>query len=131
LTCANFYFAYRDDVTAQHWAAVADKENGDGTIEHSVPIGTIRLAPQPGKVARLGRVAVISSARGLKVGPKLIETFEKYCIDNGFHSIYLHAVSEKRGFYEKLGYVVEEGDDEEFEEDGTPHIRLWKRNLIK
>lgn len=112
-------------------AAVADKVKEDGTvIESGVPIGTIRLAPKPNSVARLGRVAVISSARGLKCGPRLIKTFEDYCIENKFHIIYLHAVSEKRGFYERLGYVVEKDDDEEFIEDGTPHIRLWKRDLV-
>lgn len=125
-----YFFLNRDDLICQHWAALADKENEDGTIEHGVPIGTIRLAIKPGNVARLGRVAVISTARGHKVGPRLIDAFEKYCIEKGFHTIYLHAVSEKRGFYEKLGYIVEKGDDEEFSEDGTPHIRLWKRNLI-
>ncbi|GAA5814257.1 hypothetical protein MFLAVUS_007751 [Mucor flavus] len=119
-----------EDEHCQHWAAVADKTNVDGTIENGVPIGTIRLAIKPDNVARLGRVAVISSARGLKVGPKLIDIFERYCIEQGYHTIYLHAVSEKRGFYERLGFVVEQGDHEEFSEDGTPHIRLWKRNLI-
>lgn len=122
-------FFYRDDTSCQHWAAIADKENEDGTLERGVPIGTIRLAIKPGNIARLGRVAVISAARGLRVGPRLIYTFEKYCIEKGFHTIYLHAVSEKRSFYERLGYIVEKGDDKEFLEDGTPHIRLWKRRL--
>lgn len=122
---------YRDDPLSQHWAAVADKVSEDGIIiESGVPLGTIRLFPISNTVARLGRVAVISSARGLKCGPRLIKIFEEYCIENKFDTIYLHAVSEKREFYEKLGYVVEKNDDEEFIEDGTPHIRLWKRNLV-
>lgn len=122
-------FYGRDDLISQHWAAIADYTKDDGTIESGVPIGTIRLFPISDKIARLGRVAVVSDARGLKIGPQLINVFTQYCIDSGYDTIYLHAVSEKRGFYEKLGFVVEKGDDEEFEEDGTPHIRLWKRNL--
>ncbi|KAK4509808.1 uncharacterized protein ATC70_007112 [Mucor velutinosus] len=120
-----------DDPDAEHWAAVADKHHEDGSVEPNHSIGTIRLVRVSENVARLGRVAVLSNARGLGIGPKLIAEFIEYCKANGYHTIYLHAVSEKRGFYEKLGFVVEDGDDEEFEEDGTPHIRLWKRNVVQ
>ncbi|KAL9542312.1 hypothetical protein MBANPS3_008671 [Mucor bainieri] len=120
-----------DDANAEHWAAVADKHLEDGSIEPHHSIGTIRLVRISEHVARLGRVAVLSSARGLGIGPKLIAEFIEYCKANEYHTIYLHAVSEKRSFYEKLGFVVEDGDDQEFEEDGTPHIRLWKRNIIQ
>ncbi|KAF1806893.1 acyl-CoA N-acyltransferase [Mucor lusitanicus] len=118
-----------DDADAEHWAAVADRLFEDGSVEPNHSIGTIRLVRISENVARLGRVAVLSNARGLGIGPKLITEFIDYCRANGYHTIYLHAVSEKRGFYEKLGFVVEDGDSEEFEEDGTPHIRLWKRNV--
>ncbi|KAG2201518.1 hypothetical protein INT46_002893, partial [Mucor plumbeus] len=118
-----------DDPDAEHWAAIADKHNEDGSIEPNHSIGTIRLVRISKNVARLGRVAVLSNARGLGIGPKLIKEFTEYCKSNGYHTIYLHAVTEKRGFYEKLGFAVEDGDHEEFEEDGTPHIRLWKRNI--
>lgn len=120
----------RDDPDAEHWAAIADKHNEDGSIEPNHSIGTIRLVRISENVARLGRVAVLSNARGLGVGPKLVKEFIEYCKSNGYHTIYLHAVTEKKGFYEKLGFVVEDGDHEEFEEDGTPHIRLWKRNIV-
>ncbi|CAO3611609.1 unnamed protein product [Mucor fragilis] len=120
-----------DDHNAEHWAAVADKHHEDGSVEPNHSIGTIRLVRISENVARLGRVAVLSSARGLGIGPKLIAEFVEYCKACGYHTIYLHAVSEKRGFYEKLGFVVEDGDHKEFEEDGTPHIRLWKRNVVQ
>ncbi|KAI8643510.1 acyl-CoA N-acyltransferase [Parasitella parasitica] len=118
-----------DDAKAEHWVAVADRLNEDGPTEANHSIGTIRLVRISDTVARLGRVAVLSNARGLGIGPRLIKVFIDYCKSNRFHTIYLHAVSEKRGFYEKLGFVVEIGDDQEFEEDGTPHIRLWMRNI--
>lgn len=116
------------DEGAEHWAAYCDEEKEDGTIEKHVPIGAIRLIPQPQHIAKLGRLAVLSSARGLYVGQKLVKTFIQYCKDNDFHSIVLHSQYPRRGFYEKLGFVIEEGD-EIFDEDGTPHIRMWMRNI--
>ncbi|CEP08851.1 hypothetical protein [Parasitella parasitica] len=118
-----------DDADAEHWDAVADNLNMDGSIVANHSIGTVGLVRISHTVARWGRVAVWSDTRGLGIESKLINVFIDHCISNGFHTIYLHAVSEKRGFYEKLGFAVEVGDDQEFEEDGTPHIRLWMRNI--
>ncbi|KAI8887657.1 acyl-CoA N-acyltransferase [Backusella circina FSU 941] len=117
-----------DDDTAEHFAAVADLTTTDKVMKR-VPVGTIRLFRLPNNVARLGRVAVIADARGLKIGRLLVESFIEHAKAKGYDSIVLHAVSEKRFFYEKLGFNVEEGDDMEFEEDGTPHLRLWMRQL--
>lgn len=116
-----------DDISV-HWAAYCDKKNEDGTIENHIPVGTIRLIPQPDQIAKLGRLAVLSTARGLYIGQKLVKSFIDYCKENGFHSIVLHSQYPRRGFYEKLGFVIEEGE-EIFDEDGTPHIRMWMRNL--
>ncbi|KAI7889088.1 acyl-CoA N-acyltransferase [Mucor mucedo] len=116
-----------DDVS-EHWAAYCDETNEDGSIRKHVPVGTIRLIPQPQHVAKLGRLAVLSSARGLHIGQKLVKSFIQHCKDNGFHSIVLHSQYPRRGFYAKLGFVIEEGD-EIFDEDGTPHIRMWLRNI--
>jgi predicted GNAT family N-acyltransferase len=80
-------------------------------------------------LAKLGRLCVLSSARGLYIGQKLVQTFTEYCKENGFNAIVLHSQYPRRGFYGKLGFVIEEGDDSIFDEDGTPHIRMWKRNL--
>lgn len=35
----------------------------------------------------------------------------------------------KSGFYAKMGFFVEEDDEDTFDEDGYPHIRMWMRNL--
>lgn len=74
-------------------------------------------------------MGVLSSARGLHIGQLLVKAFIIYCKQNGFHTIVLHSQYPKRGFYEKLGFAVEEGDDEIFQEGGTPHVRMWMRNL--
>lgn len=91
-------------------------------------MGTIRLIPQSDNIAKLGRLAVLSTARGLYIGQKLVKSFIEYCRENGFHSIVLHSQYPRRGFYQKLGFVIEEGE-EIFDEDGTPHIRMWMRSL--
>lgn len=116
------------DHLCQHFVASCDEINeNDGTVKR-IDIGNVRLWPKPNGVAKLGRLGVLSSARGLYIGQKLVKTFIDYCKQNGFHSIVLHSQYPKKGFYEKLGFVVEEGD-EIFEEAGTPHIRMWMRNL--
>ncbi|KAI9483735.1 MAG: acyl-CoA N-acyltransferase [Benjaminiella poitrasii] len=117
-----------DDISL-HWAAYCDRENEDGTIDSHVPVGAVRLIPQPNSVAKLGRLAVLSSARGLYIGQKLVLNFINYCKQNGYHTIVLHAQYPRRGFYAKLGFVIEEGE-EIFDEDGTPHIRMYMRNII-
>jgi predicted GNAT family N-acyltransferase len=121
-----FYYFSQDHI-CEHFVASCDKKNEDGTIER-IDVGTIRLWPKPESVAKLGRLCVLSSARGLYIGQKLVKAFIDYCKENGFHSIFMHSQYPKKGFYENLGFVVEEGD-EIFDEAGTPHIRMWMRNL--
>ncbi|EIE91322.1 hypothetical protein G6F46_003543 [Rhizopus delemar] len=113
----------------QHWVAVCDKKNDNGTVEFEYPIGTVRLMPKENGVAKLGRLAVLSSARGLYAGQKLVKAFIEYCKNNSYHTIVLHAQIDRRGFYERLGFVVEEGDSEVFIESHTPHVRMWMRDL--
>ncbi|KAI9276541.1 acyl-CoA N-acyltransferase [Sporodiniella umbellata] len=115
------------DDDAVHWAAIADKKNDDGSVEKGVFIGTIRLLHRD-TVAKLGRLAVLSEARGLYAGQLLVKEFLNYARENGYQSAVLHSQYPRRGFYQKLGFTVEEGE-EIFDEDGTPHIRMWKRHL--
>ncbi|CAO0797105.1 unnamed protein product [Mucor circinelloides] len=111
-----------------HWAAYCDKENEDGTVENNVPVGTIRMIPKPDNVAKLGRLAVLSTARGLYIGQLLVKELVRFSKENGYHTIVLHSQYPRRGFYAKLGFVIEEGE-EIFDEDGTPHIRMYMRNI--
>jgi predicted GNAT family N-acyltransferase len=89
----------------------------------------VRLIPKSAGVAKLGRLAVLSSVRGLYIGRKLTNVLIDYCRKNGFHTIVLHAQYPKRGFYEKCGFSIEAGDHEIFNEAGTPHVRMWMRNI--
>lgn len=109
------------------WLALCDKILDDGTIEPGVPVGTVRLIAESETVGKLGRLAVISDARGLSLGKKLVQLVIHDAADRGMDSIIIHAQYDKQGFYEKLGFVVEKGDEETFLEDGTPHLRMWHR----
>ncbi|KAI8988186.1 acyl-CoA N-acyltransferase [Mycotypha africana] len=114
-----------------HWAAycdLVDQENHSQMVASHVPVGTVRLIPKPNGVAKLGRLAVLAAARGLYIGQTLVKEFIAYCKKHGYHTIVLHAQYPRRGFYEKLGFVIEEGE-EIFDEDGTPHIRMYMRNI--
>ncbi|CAO3701532.1 unnamed protein product [Rhizopus stolonifer] len=117
------------DELCQHWLATCDKANEDGTVDHEYPIGTVRLIPKPDGSAKLGRLAVLSQARGLCAGKKLINAFIEYCKNSSHHTIVLHSQYDRRGFYEKIGFVLEENDSEVFTEANTPHVRMWMRNL--
>ncbi|KAI8053126.1 acyl-CoA N-acyltransferase [Gilbertella persicaria] len=118
------------DDKSTHWVATCDKVDQNGTlIESNVDVGTIRLVPKNQNMAKLTRFAVVQNARGLKIGQRLLEAFIDYSKKNGFDTIVLHSQHPKRGFYEKAGFVVERGDDEVFIEAGTPHVRMWMRNL--
>ncbi|KAG2210895.1 hypothetical protein INT47_000049 [Mucor saturninus] len=112
-----------NDPICLHWLATCEK---DGV---PVDVGTIRLWPKPDGLAKLGRFCVLSSARGLHIGQLLVETFIAHCKQNGFHTIVLHGQYPRRGFYQKMGFVLEEGDDAIFLEGGEPHVRMWMRNL--
>jgi predicted GNAT family N-acyltransferase len=117
------------DHLCQHWVAVCDVESDDGSIESNVPVGTVRMIPKDAQIAKLGRLAVLSDARGLDIGKKLVEAFSSYCTLNKYQVILLHSQVEARGFYEKLGFFAEPGKDDIFTEDNTPHVRLIKRTI--
>ncbi|GAA5807587.1 hypothetical protein MFLAVUS_000952 [Mucor flavus] len=125
---------YEVFVVEQGYSVQIEQDNQDNICQHwvatykSKDVGNIRLWPKTNGVAKLGRLGVLSSARGLYIGQKLVLEFIEYCKQNKFNAIVLHSQYPKRGFYEKLGFVVEEGD-EIFEEAGTPHVRMWMRNL--
>lgn len=53
-----------------------------------------------------------------------------YSLIDGFNTIVLHSQYPRRGFYQKMGFALKEGNDRTFLEAGTPHIRLWMRNLL-
>ena len=85
-------------------------------------IGTGRIDIADG--ARLGRMAVLASHRGLGVGRALIEALHAHAQARGCEEVWCHAQISAQGFYERAGYVPE-GDV--FEEAGIEHITMRRR----
>ena len=70
----------------------------------------------------IGRVAVLKSARNLGIGHQLMQFVIAYCREMApTNIIYLHAQTERRHFYEALGFVAE---GTEFVDAGIPHISM-------
>ncbi|PIT01594.1 hypothetical protein TSA1_13055 [Bradyrhizobium nitroreducens] len=101
-----------DDKVAVHLAALSDGE----------VIGTLRIVYHERK-AKIGRMAILASARKLGIGRELMEHAAAAAFGAGADEIILGAQVTARGFYERLGYV-EEGA--EFDDAGIPHVMMRK-----
>ncbi len=75
--------------------------------------------------AKIGRVAVYRSNRGLGIGKLLIAAIEGYPDLKRVHTFFLDAQTHALQFYEGLGY---EAYGKEFMDAGMPHRRMKKRN---
>lgn len=70
----------------------------------------------------IGRVAILKPFRNQGIGHQLMKLVIAYCKHTAPHNIiYLHAQTERRHFYETLGFIAE-GD--EFIDAGIPHISM-------
>ena len=109
------------DAEADHVLAVLD----------AVPVGAVRLVIEPagfhgldqayGPIAHLGRLAVLTSARGLGIGAALVRAVEELARQQHRQAVYLGGQTQALGFYERLGYRAF-GD--EFDDAGLPHRHL-------
>jgi predicted GNAT family N-acyltransferase len=88
-------------------------------------VGCARLLfeEQDGKtLCHIGRVAILKPFRGKGLGHELIAFVISHCKKIAPESsIYLHAQTDRRRFYETLGFVAE-GDV--FMDAGIPHISM-------
>jgi predicted GNAT family N-acyltransferase len=101
-----------DDKVATHLAALSD-----GQI-----IGTLRIVPHE-RTARIGRMAVLASARKKGIGRELMECAAATASRAGADEIILGAQLTAREFYKQLGYVEEGGV---FDDAGIPHVMMRK-----
>lgn len=100
------------DAAAIHLLAVAD----------NIAVGTARVVIRSDRLsAKIGRVAVLKTARGRGVGAALMLAILEQPSLAGIASFELHAQSHARHFYEQLGYAVEGAP---FEEAGLPHVAM-------
>jgi predicted GNAT family N-acyltransferase len=104
------------DSKALHFIALADGQS----------VGTARVVlGDRGTSAKIGRMAVYRSNRGLGIGKLLIAAIEGYPDLKRVHTFFLDAQTHALQFYEGLGY---EAYGKEFMDAGMPHRCMKKRN---
>ena len=88
---------------------------------NSQPIGTARIRLLGDRLAKIERVAVLSTHRGQGIGKALVETAIAFLDEQGILDIKLNAQVQTIAFYEKLGFAPQ---GEEFEEAGILHVEM-------
>lgn len=83
---------------------------------------TAVLAPE-GRVMKMQRVAVAQDLQGRGIGGAMMAFCEQIAAQHGVEKIYVHARDTAVRFYEQNLYAAE-GDY--FDEDGIPHLKMWK-----
>jgi len=89
---------------------------------HGDAVGTGRIDFAPsGKSGKVGRVAVLASARGTGVGKALMEQLHALARSRGSTTVWCNAQVSAAPFYAGLGYRIV---GERFEEAGIDHVRM-------
>lgn len=103
-----------DDNTAIHVVVYKDKK----------PLATSRIRFLNNKEkAKVERVAVLSSMRGLGIGKLVMSIIDNYLKEEKVLEVFLDSQLSAKEFYKKLGYTQE---GEVFEEVGIPHVKMVK-----
>ena len=69
----------------------------------------------------IGRVACLKDCRGKGFGRELVKELLRRCKEKGFDTVYVHAQTRVRGFYESLGF---KGYGDIFMEANITHISM-------
>lgn len=102
------------DKTATHIIAYLNEQ----------PVGTARVRYLDNHTAKIERLAVLSTARGLGLGKKIMEKALEIATQQNIKEVVIHAQAYIKGLHQKLGFQ-EEG--EIFEEAGIPHVKMRKK----
>lgn len=115
-------------VEEQRIPAELERDPADAGCIHAVafdaagqPVGTGRLLPLPDGVMKLGRLAVLRSWRGRRVGQALLQALLDAARGQGAHEVMLHAQQSAASFYLEAGFKPR---GEEFMEAGIPHLEM-------
>jgi GNAT superfamily N-acetyltransferase len=82
-----------------------------------IAIGTGRLLPE----GKIGRMAVLHTARAHGVGAELMGELLAIARERGLPEVELSAQTHALGFYARFGFV---GEGAEYEDAGIPHRRM-------
>lgn len=122
--------AIRTAVFVQEQRIPADMEwdAADETCLHAVavnrfgmPVATGRLLEHVPGVAKIGRMAVVKSMRGSRVGRSVLEALMQVARTQGQHEVVLHAQMSAAPFYARSGFMQR---GPVFEEAGIPHVEM-------
>jgi predicted GNAT family N-acyltransferase len=102
------------DETATHLLAYLDEQ----------PVGTARIRYLEQQTAKIERLAVLSTARGLGIGKKLMVKALDVAEKNNTQDVVVNAQEYVKALYQQLGF---EQVGERFEEAGIVHIKMIKR----
>ncbi|MFB9823328.1 GNAT family N-acetyltransferase [Halobaculum roseum] len=81
------------------------------------------LAEGAERVAKVERIAVAGDRRGEGWGARVMTAVETRARERGLSEAVLHAQTRAAGFYERLGYAVDDAVGT-FDEDGIEHVRM-------
>ncbi|NJL37936.1 MAG: GNAT family N-acetyltransferase [Leptolyngbyaceae cyanobacterium RM2_2_4] len=104
------------DETAIHLLAQIEAE----------PVGTARIRLLSEQLAKIERVAVLSSCRGQGIGKRLMEEAIVFLNTKNIPETKVNAQLYVKDFYQKLGF---EQRGEVFEEAGISHVEMRLRSL--
>ena len=104
-----------------------EKEKEDvlmGAFEDDRLLGCCLLTRIDDKTIRLRQMAVPNNLQGKGIGRALMIFAENIARDMGYYTLMMHARITATGFYEKLGYVKNDG---QFIEVTIPHVVMEKK----
>jgi len=108
------------DEQAIHFLALSTHGDAIGCARLIIEKAHDTSAKEP--LYHIGRVAILKSFRNQGIGHQLMQSVITYCKKKASgNSIYLHAQTERRHFYETLGFIAQ---GNEFMDAGIPHISM-------
>ena len=118
-------------VEEQGIPAALEWDAGDADCLHAVARNRLGLALATGRllasapgVAKIGRMAVLPSLRGSRVGSQVLAALMQAARDRGDTSVVLHAQTSAAPFYLRAGFTPEGAA---FDEAGIPHLAMRRQ----
>jgi predicted GNAT family N-acyltransferase len=110
-------------------AAELEFDGNDETADHLLayldgqPVGTARIRKLNDHTAKVERVAVLKTARGVGIGKQIMVESLAFLRKAQVAEVCIHAQDAVRDFYQRLGF---EPEGEIFVEAGIPHVKMRK-----
>lgn len=115
-------------IEEQHIPADMEWDAADASCLHSLarnrfglPLATGRLLEHVPGVAKIGRMAVVRTMRGTRIGRQVLEALMAEARRQGYREVLLHAQLSAENFYLRAGF---QRRGEPFEEAGIGHVEM-------